>query len=223
VPACDPLPPPNACKCFRARNRRPTDAGGAASRRVFSLSLFCRIQIYEGTTSGQPSRATRVSCFPRPLRYSPQSIFLPAVAPRTRDSPPPFSFRNKKKENQERKNLAASLPRATWLVARFFSLPYYRALPVFPPVPEILDSEPLPPLSTTIGPTSGKTEVSEIRVTNSPALFFSRARVLPFSAPLRLPFPFRSAGGRAAHNARKKNFIENLFNGTTETGPGADP
>jgi len=116
---------PNARECFRARNRRATRL---PPRFLFSLSLSLslslsrRIQIYEGTTSGQPSRATRASpSLPAPIDLPSYRCALhEGVVP-----PTPPSFRNKKKKESQERKKSCSFPSTRHMArcAFFFSLP----------------------------------------------------------------------------------------------------
>jgi hypothetical protein len=152
----------------------------------------------------------------RPLGTLPNRSFCLPLRP-ARGSRAPSSLlplpvtKKKKEENQERKNLAASLPRATWLVARVFfpspslpasrrGLPYYTVPSPF--FRRFLKSWIPPPLSTSIGPTSGKTEVSGDQGNEFSCSFFFYARARTFSLsprasspPFSVPFGWRSASG----------------------------
>lgn len=94
------------------------NASTCRTSRCIAALFFPRIRIYEGRTSGPTlkSRTTRASCSSRP------PVLLGVLSPidlssyRCTARGLPF-YKGKKK--WERKNLAASLTRATWLVARF--------------------------------------------------------------------------------------------------------
>lgn len=194
----------------------PGDSKGTWARAFFSGYKFMKVDLPNNVKIPRTTRASFLPPFPLPPSppadcfRSPidRSFFLPLHC--AHEAP----FYKKKK-------LAAFLPRATWLVA-FFS--FAAGSPIFFPLvfPESWIRTPSVHDGSSVQRPAWPR--SPIRVTNSP-LFFLRAHsffLLLHLLPLPL-FSFlfvRWLARRPSYNAEKKNFIENLLNGTTETGPG---
>lgn len=221
-PHVPPFRPPY--ECFRARNRRP--AKGTRALRV--APFFSGYKFTKVGSSGQYRNPgiTRASFLPPPSASPPEPLsdrffFLPLH--RTR-----LLF-----VRGEKKSLAASLPRATWLVAFFF---HSRRAPlslVFPRFPNLGDSDP-PVHGWVPRPTSGKTDQGNefsrffsffytytyIRTCTRVSFALPPLLLLPPSSSLSLPsFVRASVGSRAITMRRKKISLKICLTVQLKLGP----